>query len=132
MRHPLSTPSTIPPIYSILLVQFTCLTVLFHNLCPRPLSSSSWSGALYFTLHVLDSPFPQPLSRSALVFLLVWGPLLHTPSISENPYPRTTQTKISKQVTQTHCMVGFACNFCHRPQLSKDTRFHRCTSRSLQ
>ena len=48
-RHPLSIPST--TIYSILLVQFSCLTVLFHNLSPGPLWSSSWSGALYFTLH---------------------------------------------------------------------------------
>ena len=40
-------PSTMT--YSILCVQFTCLTVLFHNLSPGP-----------------------------LVFLLVWGPLLHT------------------------------------------------------
>ena len=31
---------------------------------------------------MLDSPLPQPLSRSSLVFLLVWGPLLHTPCIS--------------------------------------------------
>ena len=31
---------------------------------------------------MLDSPFPQPLSRSCLVFLLVWGSLLHTPCIS--------------------------------------------------
>ena len=28
---------------------------------------------------MLDSSFPQPLSRSFLVFLLVWNPLLHTP-----------------------------------------------------
>jgi len=41
-------------IHSILLVQFMCLTVLL----------------------------PQPLSRSSLVFLLVWDPLLHTPFIS--------------------------------------------------
>jgi len=40
-------PSTMT--YSILCVQFTCLTVLFHNLSPGP-----------------------------LVFLLVWGPLLRT------------------------------------------------------
>jgi len=31
---------------------------------------------------MLDSPFPQPLSRSSLVFLLVLDPLLHTPCIS--------------------------------------------------
>ena len=29
-----------------------------------------------------DSPFPQPLSRSTLVFLLAWDPLLHIPYIS--------------------------------------------------
>jgi len=33
-------------IRGILFVQFTCLTVLFHNLCPGPLWSSSWSGTL--------------------------------------------------------------------------------------
>ena len=42
IRHPSTT------IYSILLVQFTYLTVLFHNLSPGPLWSSSWSGALDF------------------------------------------------------------------------------------
>ena len=31
---------------------------------------------------MLDSPSPQPLSRSSLVFLLVLDPLLHTPCIS--------------------------------------------------
>ena len=34
------------------------------------------------SIYVLDSPFPQPLSRFSLVFLLVWGPLLHTTCIS--------------------------------------------------
>ena len=34
------------------------------------------------SVYVFDSPFPQPLSRSSLVFLLVWGPLLRTPYIS--------------------------------------------------
>ena len=37
---------------------------------------------------MLDSPFPQPLSRSSLVYLLVWNPLLHTPYISSNHYLR--------------------------------------------
>ena len=49
IKHPLSTSST--KIHSILLVQFMCLAVLFHNLCPRPLWSSTWSGTLYFILH---------------------------------------------------------------------------------
>jgi len=42
---PLSTT-----IHSILLVQFSCLMVLFHNLCPGPLWSFSWSWTLYFIL----------------------------------------------------------------------------------
>ena len=29
-----------------------------------------------------NRPFPQPLSRSSLVYLLVWNPILHTPYIS--------------------------------------------------
>jgi len=47
----LGPPST--TIHSILQVQFTCLTVIFHNLSPGP-----------------------------LVYLLVWNPLFHTPHIS--------------------------------------------------
>ena len=43
-------------IHSILLVQFTCMTVLCHNLSPGPLWSSSWSGALYFILHAFLHP----------------------------------------------------------------------------
>ena len=47
-------PSTM--IHSILLVQLTCLTVIFHNLSPRPLWSTSWSGTLYFILHTFLHP----------------------------------------------------------------------------
>ena len=43
-------------IYSILFVQFTCLTVFSHNLSPGPLWSSSWSGALYFILRAFLHP----------------------------------------------------------------------------
>ena len=49
----------LPPfttIHSILCVQFTCLTVLFDNLSPRPLWSSCWSSALYFILHEFLHP----------------------------------------------------------------------------
>ena len=38
-------------IYIILYVQFTCLTVLFDNLFPGPLWSSSWPWTLNFILH---------------------------------------------------------------------------------
>jgi len=46
--------SLIPPsfmIHGILLVQFICLTVFLHNLCPSFLWSTSWSGILHFILH---------------------------------------------------------------------------------
>ena len=44
----------LPPsivIHGILLVQFTCLTVSLHNLCPSFLWSTSWSGTLHFILN---------------------------------------------------------------------------------
>ena len=44
-------PPPFTTIHSIFLVQFTCLTVLFHNQSPGPLRSSSWSWTLYFILH---------------------------------------------------------------------------------
>ena len=50
------SPSTM--IRSFLLVlQFMCLTVLFHNLSPGPLWSSSWSAILYFILHTFLHSF---------------------------------------------------------------------------
>ena len=43
-------PST--TIHSILLVQNTCLVIFLHNLCPCPLWSTSWSGALHsYSIH---------------------------------------------------------------------------------
>jgi len=53
--------------------------------CPVPLSTSSICyDPQQFPVQflVLDSPFPQPLSRSTLVFLLVCNPLLYAPYIS--------------------------------------------------
>jgi len=52
IKHPLSTPPS-TMIHRILLVQFMCLTVLFHNLSPGPghLWSTSWSETLYFILN---------------------------------------------------------------------------------
>ena len=47
-------PSTV--IHSILFVQFTCLTVLFHKLSPGPVRSTFWSGTLYFILHTFLHP----------------------------------------------------------------------------
>jgi len=48
-------PCLLPPsftIHSILLVQFMCLTVFFHNLSPSFLWSTSWPGTLNFILHI--------------------------------------------------------------------------------
>jgi len=45
LLHPFNT------IQSILPVQFTCLTVFFHNLSPSSLWSISWPGSLNFILH---------------------------------------------------------------------------------
>ena len=42
-------PST--TIHSILLVQIVCLAISLHNLCPCPLWSTSWSGALHIIFH---------------------------------------------------------------------------------
>jgi len=47
-------PYLLPPsimIRGILPVQFTCLTVFFHNLSTSFLWSTSWSGTLNFILH---------------------------------------------------------------------------------
>ena len=59
-------PST--TIHSILLVQFMCFTVLFYNLSPGPLWSSSWSVTLYFILHTFFHPI--------IIFLLSYVILL--------------------------------------------------------
>jgi len=43
-------------IHGILLVQSTCLTVFFHNLCLSFLWSTSWPRTLYFVLHTFLHP----------------------------------------------------------------------------
>jgi len=46
-------------IHSILPAQITCLAISLHNLCPCPLWSTSWSGALHLIFHRF---FTQSLS----------------------------------------------------------------------
>jgi len=49
----------LPPsftIHGILLDQYTCMTVFFHNLCPSFLWSTSWPGTLHFILHTFLYP----------------------------------------------------------------------------
>ena len=38
------------------------------------------------SIYLLGSPFSQPLSRSSLIYLLVWDPRLQTPYISSPNY----------------------------------------------
>jgi len=47
-------PST--KIHSILPVQTACLASFLHNLSPRPLWSTSWSGALHLIFHTFLHP----------------------------------------------------------------------------
>jgi len=47
-------PST--TIHSILPVQITCFAIFLHNLSPRPLWSTSWSGALHLIFHTFLRP----------------------------------------------------------------------------
>jgi len=57
---------TTPPsamIHSILCIQFTCLTVLFHNLPPGPLWFTSWSGTPCFILHAFLHPIKTQWSE---------------------------------------------------------------------
>jgi len=59
-------------LHSILFVQFTCLTVLFGNLSPGPLWSSSWSWILYFMLRAFLHPviiFFMPSESSDILFV---------------------------------------------------------------
>jgi len=49
----------LPPsvtIHGIFCVQFTCLTVFFHNFAPSFLWSTSWPGTLHFMLHTFLHP----------------------------------------------------------------------------
>jgi len=58
-------PYLLPPsitIHDILLDQFTCLTVFFHNLSPSFFWSTSWPGTLHFILHTFLNFFTQSLS----------------------------------------------------------------------
>ena len=72
-------PST--KIHSILLVQFVCLTVLFHNLSAGPLWSSSWSWTLYFILHTILHPMFYCLYNHSL-FCCSTNVMSSTPNLS--------------------------------------------------
>ena len=82
-------PST--AIHGILPVQFTCLTVFLHNLCPSFLWSTSWSGTLHFVLHTFFHP---------IILLIITGRLTWCCFIeSEYLRPRGTIYRVGKQIT---------------------------------
>ena len=77
----------------------------------HPLSTSS----IYYyydpyhppcSIYVLGSSFQQPLSRSSLVFLLVWNPLLHKPYISSPNYYLPFETDMIRKASTEweHCL----------------------------
>ena len=59
-----------------------------------------------YSICVLDSPFPQPVSRSSLVFLLVLDPLLHVPYIS-SPNHRLLFTTHAHPITACFAVIPF-------------------------
>ena len=69
-------------IYSILFVQFTCLTVFSHNLSPGPLSS----GALYFILRAFLHPiiicFSQQIPYHRSLFCCYTNVMSSIPNLS--------------------------------------------------
>jgi len=82
INHPPSTA-----FHAILPVQFTCLTVFLHNLCPSLFWSTSCSGTLHFILHTfLLHPvivfFLQHVDTIATCFAVVPRLLSSNPSLS--------------------------------------------------
>ena len=73
-------------IHSILHVKFMCFTVLFRNLSPGPLWSTSWSGTLYFILHTFLHPIIILLSQNMPIplqpVLLQYEIMSSNPSLS--------------------------------------------------
>ena len=51
-------------IHSILAVQSTCLAIFLHNLCPCPVWSTSWCGALHLIFHTFLHPAAKTLLPS--------------------------------------------------------------------
>ena len=109
-----------------------------HPLTPiliirHPLSTSS----IYYdpqhppcSIYMFDSPFPQPLSRSSLIFLLVLDPRLHTSYISSPNHHIlfATQDKSVFTLMPTQCTHPFdhfhLCSLkCHLT-LSLQARSH--------
>jgi len=76
-------------IHGILSVQFTCLTVFFHNLSPSILWSTSWPGTLHFILHTFLHPivvfFSQHIPIPSQPVCCTTEIMSSNPSLSLNP-----------------------------------------------
>ena len=62
------------------LCQLTSSLVISHLLSASSICYDVWHPTC--SIYVLDSLFPQSLSKLSLVYLLAWHPPLHTPYIS--------------------------------------------------
>jgi len=75
-------------IHSILPVQTACLAIFLHNLCPCPLWSTSWSGALHLIFHTFLHPisvfFSQHMSIPSQLFCCSINIISFIPSFSLN------------------------------------------------
>jgi len=82
-------------IHSILPVQFTCLTVFLHNICPISVWSPSWSGTLHFIHHT----FLHPIT----VFFSQHMPI---PSVHHNLFCCSTKIMSSNPTHSFNSLLG--------------------------
>ena len=82
---------------------------------------TSSTSSIYYdppcSICMLDSPFPQPLSRSSLVFLYVLDPLLHTPCIS-SPNHHLLFAAHAHTITGCSAVIPMLCYLFLTPPLS--------------
>ena len=98
--------------HSILPVQITCLAIFLHNLSPRPLWSTSWSGALHLIFHTFLHPITVFFSQNMTTS--------HTTAI-QPPSPTQWYIPTGKQWYQ---LTEFIPS-------NSDSGLHRCISISI-
>ena len=114
-------------IHSILLIQLTCLTVLFHNVSTAPSWSSSWYGILCFLLCAFLHPviiintanimslIPIFLLAPYLEICLALKPCIHLTIVIWSATPFSFLTG----------HVSFTCNILFRTQLLHNLPWHK-------
>jgi len=92
-------------IHGILPVQFTCLTVFFHNLSPRFFWSTSWPGTLHFILHTslhsVASSFRSTCPYHRNLFCCSTEIMSSNPSLSLNPLLGTLSCSLTPHIRVT-------------------------------